>query len=648
MAAQRYETIAKETDIYYSSKCPVVLCAYAVLLDSKMKKYVAQLKLRNCGSEVISSVSVVVRAYDHFDEVAEEINGYQYVGVNVKQGEEFGTKSLIPLSKKVKIKRLEVAVNKIVFSNGSTWDSENGELLDNRLEPQDLASIYSDKDIENYRFMLNSKMKYVPYQKGMLWICSCGEMNYGGESCYSCGVDKAKAFDYMNKEHLNSALLDPKYNNGIEMKKQRSIESLKAAITIFEELGDYKDSKEQISVCKQEIDSIQKEIEAKKREEERLAEIQRKEAEEKSKRNTKTAMIVAAIIAICLAGFFVATNVIIPNAKYNAAVKLMENEDYDAAIEAFKDMGDYKDAPDKILECRYRAAVELMDNEEYTAARSKFVGLGDYKDSKDKVSQCEELDKEKKYLYAVALMESGKYVEAYKEFKQVLSYKDSKELAESIEHEYEKSEINAKNIGDVINFGKYDFFLEIKGIDSIKWIILAKENNKALLISEYILDCIPFGSHTDDYDETNWESCTLRKWLNTDFYNEAFSEGEKNAIEETTLSTIAYDYDSGEQVTDLETKDKVFILSADEAEKYFESTYDRRSKASELAQSKDIVMNEYSIGCWWLRSPQRSKSFFPEFVDSKGEIPFYGLSIGASVLANYGVRPAIWVDLGNN
>jgi len=103
MAAQRYETIAKETDIYYSSKCPVVLCAYAVLLDSKMKKYVAQLKLRNCGSEVISSVSVVVRAYDHFDEVAEEINGYQYVGVNVKQGEEFGTKSLIPLSKKVRV-----------------------------------------------------------------------------------------------------------------------------------------------------------------------------------------------------------------------------------------------------------------------------------------------------------------------------------------------------------------------------------------------------------------------------------------------------------------------------------------------------------------------------------------------------------------
>lgn len=648
MAAQRYETIAKETDIYYSSKCPVVLCAYAVLLDSKMKKYVAQLKLRNCGSEVISSVSVVVRAYDHFDEVAEEINGYQYVGVNVKQGEEFGTKSLIPLSKKVKIKRLEVAVNKIVFSNGSTWDSENGELLDNRLEPQDLASIYSDKDIENYRFMLNSKMKYVPYQKGMLWICSCGEINYGGESCYSCGVDKAKVFDYIIKERLNSALLDPKYNNGIELKKQQSIESLKAAITIFEELGDYKDSKEQISLCKQEIDSIQKEIEAKKREEERLAEIQRKEAEEKSKRNTKTAMIVAAIIAICLAGFFVVTNVIIPNAKYNAAVKLMENGEYDAAIDAFEAMNGYKDSSNQITECKYRSAVELMDKEEYSEARREFQRLGEYKDSKERVSQCEELDKEKRYLDAVALMESGDYVEAYDALKKLYGYKDSSELADSIEHEYEKSEINAKNIGDSVYFGKYDYDPDTKAVDRISWIILAKENNKALLISEYILDCIPFGSHTDDYDETNWESCTLRNWVNTDFYDEAFSEGEKSAIEETTLSTIAYDYDSGEQVADLETKDKVYILSADEAEKYIKSNSDRSCWSSKLAQSKGIVMDEYANGCWWLRSPQRSKSFFPEFVDSKGEIPFYGLSIGASVLANYGVRPAIWVDLGNN
>ena len=65
MAAQRYETIIKEIDVYFSSNCPVVLSAYAVLLDTKMKRYVAQLKLKNCGSEEINSVSVALRTYDH-------------------------------------------------------------------------------------------------------------------------------------------------------------------------------------------------------------------------------------------------------------------------------------------------------------------------------------------------------------------------------------------------------------------------------------------------------------------------------------------------------------------------------------------------------------------------------------------------------
>ncbi len=642
MAAQRYETIAKETDIYYSSKCPVVLCAYAVLLDSKMKKYVAQLKLRNCGSEVISSVSVVVRAYDHFDEVAEEINGYQYVGVNVKQGEEFGTKSLIPLSKKVKIKRLEVAVNKIVFSNGSTWDSENGELLDNRLEPQDLASIYSDKDIENYRFMLNSKMKYVPYQKGMLWICSCGEINYGGESCYSCGVDKAKVFDYIIKERLNSALLDPKYNNGIELKKQQSIESLKAAITIFEELGDYKDSKEQISSCKQEIDSIQKEIEAKKQEEERQAELQRKEADEKAKKNKRVAIIAAAIAIVCIAGFFVATNVIIPNAKYNAAVKLMENGDYDAAIEAFEAMNGYKDSEEKIKECeigikdqRYNEAVALMEKGDYEAAIEIFRPMRDYKDAEEKMEECQIGIKDQKYNSAIALMEKGDYIGAYKAFGQIADYKDSAELQESIKPKYEVALIGKAEIGGIVSFGAYEQDSnESNGKEPLEWIILSKEDDRALLVSLYGLGK---ELYNNEIEKVTWETCSLREVLNSPFYEYAFSSGEQTMICTSLLED--------------DIEDKVFLLSPEEAEKYFASDNKRKCELTAYGWDTGASRAKNNEMCFWfLRTPG-------SYVDSdgliKGDLNFHyynnryyytSRELGAFYPA---VRPAVWVDLSS-
>ena len=129
MAGQRYETIIKDTDLYYSSKCPIVLSAYAVLLDTKKNTYVAQLKLRNCSSERISSVSVTVRTYDHFEKFSEEVKDCQYIDVNAEYGNEFGTKNLVSLSKDIKVNKLEVAVNRVLFSDGSTWDSEVGVLL---------------------------------------------------------------------------------------------------------------------------------------------------------------------------------------------------------------------------------------------------------------------------------------------------------------------------------------------------------------------------------------------------------------------------------------------------------------------------------------------------------------------------------------
>jgi len=38
--------------------------------------------------------------------------------------------------------------------------------------------------------------------------------------------------------------------------------------------------------------------------------------------------------------------------KYTAAVKLMENGDYDAAITAFEDLGQYKDSAEQLEKCK--------------------------------------------------------------------------------------------------------------------------------------------------------------------------------------------------------------------------------------------------------------------------------------------------------
>ena len=67
----------------------------------------------------------------------------------------------------------------------------------------------------------------------------------------------------------------------------------------------------------------------------------------------------------------------------------------------------------------------------------------------------------------------------------------------------------------------------------IKWQVLDKVNGEVILLSEQILDI-------QDYDNENtsvaWENCSLRKWLNNDFINEAFSEYERTPVSYTHLT----------------------------------------------------------------------------------------------------------------
>ena len=85
--------------------------------------------------------------------------------------------------------------------------------------------------------------------------------------------------------------------------------------------------------------------------------------------------------------------------------------------------------------------------------------------------------------------------------------------------------IMRKGIG-IIEFGSYPYVAD--GTKKpIKWIILKKEKNKALLLSAFGIDAKPYN---EEYEDVTWETCTLRKWLNEDFLDAAFTEEEKKRI----------------------------------------------------------------------------------------------------------------------
>ena len=118
---------------------------------------------------------------------------------------------------------------------------------------------------------------------------------------------------------------------------------------------------------------------------------------------------------------------------------------------------------------------------------------------------------------------------------------------------------------DTVIFGSYpqsDSNGTVK--EPIEWIVLDRTNDKALLLSKYVLDCKCYNNGSKD---VTWETCDLKKWLNKDFYNNAFDISEQNKIMTTNLKNKEYSYNNTYGGSD--TNDKIFCLSIDDTLKYF-------------------------------------------------------------------------------
>ena len=125
-------------------------------------------------------------------------------------------------------------------------------------------------------------------------------------------------------------------------------------------------------------------------------------------------------------------------------------------------------------------------------------------------------------------------------------------------------------------------------VEPIKWKVLESSNSKAFLFSELILD-----AHRFDDSSNHYRISSIRSWLNKEFYNKAFTDKQKELIENTTLEDISY------------ITDKVFLLSKDEIENTsygFNSNNDRCKKVTDYAKTNYAC--EY--GWYYLRTPSSS------------------------------------------
>lgn len=468
------------------------------------------------------------------------------------------------------------------------------------------------------------------------------------------GFRDADALAAQCLEKAESCRKDAVYTTAISRRAVGNIASYEEAIAIFKTIPGWRDADSQMYACQKRIEEIKAQEEAARLEALRKAEEKRIAAAKRAKRLKKFAAIATPVLCVCIAFVIVLNMVIIPQQKYNKAMNLLESGDYDSAYSLLEEIN--KD--DDIKVSKYNRSMKLLESEDYDSAYAllkeiddnetiasskrsramKLLDSGDFDSAYTLLREINDIDTifASKYDRAIKCIDSGDYESAYILLKDI-SYKDSKEKCADIKTKYNRILMRKASVGDKITFGTYKQDAS-NGIKDIEWLVLAKENNKILVISDKALDCQRY-NNIGGY-RTTWELCSLRKWLNDSFFNAAFSEEERALIQSTTVSADrnpAYGTDPGNATTD-----KVFLLSINEAEKYFSDDQVRVCAPTAYAKAdREHLYTTSTVCSWWLRSPGRYPSE-AAFVLISGIINNVGCDVSFDL---YFIRPALWISI---
>lgn len=197
---------------------------------------------------------------------------------------------------------------------------------------------------------------------------------------------------------------------------------------------------------------------------------------------------------------------------------------------------------------------------------------------------------------------------------------------------------------DIIVFGNYE------------WRVLTVEDDKALIITDCIVEERPYH---DSYIDITWADCSLRKYLNDDFYNKFDAADKMRIVPVINKNTDNQWYRStgGEN-----TLDYIFLLSLEEATcQYFGDSssklYHPGKNQRYWFQRKDANNSKrlaYLLGkdgtwWWWLRSPGRNNVKAVYIFGTDGCVGIQGNNILKGNLdegrCRGGVRPALWLKL---
>lgn len=416
------------------------------------------------------------------------------------------------------------------------------------------------------------------------------------------------------------------YQNALQIaERARTVENLEDVAKIFEQLGDYGDSRAEAERCRKKLremkndevytkaldllgkESVRNYKEAialletipewrnasfKLDEARKKLEILIEKRQKQRDKAFKIAMIISAILIVVAIATYLIIEFAVPAIRYSSALNQIEDGEYDKAYATLEDLGNYKNAVEELKKSKYTRAIEYEAQGDILTACKLYgqaVGYGDAEARQ--IAICKTLTIEE--------------------------------------------QISLLGKGNTVVLGRYEQNPAQEGKETLEWIIAEKDGDKALLISKYAIEASVFS-----VKPTTWSKSELRAWLNSDissgFFGQVFYKNERNSILRNNTVTVYKDL-AGEEKVDI-CEDRVFILSENEASKYFTDNDARCALATEFLKTRNNTsfLPDNGMARYWLRSNT------PD-----GKIMYVNAGGGFSESEHNAIRalrPAIWVS----
>lgn len=344
---------------------------------------------------------------------------------------------------------------------------------------------------------------------------------------------------------------------------------------------------------------------------------------------------------------------------YKTALGYIEEGNYTQAEAAFLALGQYEDSAEraerctKIIEEAYSKVLVKMNNEHYAAAREILLTIQGYQDTAELLLICENKIADEKYgeqyEQAVTHMDAGRYSEAITLFMETKAYRDSEQkaveaavamfengtpedsieaytllgtlgrkefsnasvLMEELLPRFKIARIKVANVGDTVVMGK----------TNCRWLVIAKEDDRILVISD---ESVSARAYHTEVGAISWANCSLRTWLNQDYFEKTFTADEASMIMETEIA-------DGDEYSPSSTvvKDRIFLLSPEDAERFMPIIGGQSDSEAQTFHN-----------AWWLRTAETSQETY--VMNVLGEVTTLN---GAATRADIGVRPAMWLSI---